>query len=464
MKKVILIMGAFICITAGSLQAQTETEIQELFLLLEQQRYTSLVNKVCVMREKEYYKNAFLDYCLAYGYCQLNRPKISAEWFDHILLNYNGFSSESRAELTRMKSSCQTQESASTVAGEMKNYLQAMNTDGFDGNQAGIESKMGIPSLTDRVAEIDFEHTTFDTKNRQFTQQQKAEASNYYRGLLNNSTYSCDSTEHLLVFYSGKAVGIKSQIRELEEYYQYYSQEFNLGESNRLITIFYCSDRSGFNYVADKIHRLDVPLSTYGYASSADLVLLSIANAAWLGAMKHELFHLMIRSFIGDIPAWLDEGIACYYESSDLNNNIATVNMRNYRTNIFRSLDMMRYETKDPLPVPTVEDFTNYNWQQFSGFPGDLMIKASINYSISYVFVKYLSDHNKLQTVVDAYRNRTFEAPQTSTGTEEELTILHVHSGKEILTEALGMDMVRIQSAFEAWCAENLRVNPYSQD
>ena len=461
MKTLILFLVAFLLINTGRLSAQTDTEVQELFMLLEQQRYTTLVNKVCIMRKKEYYKNAFLDYCLAYGYCQLNRPKLATEWFDHILVSYNGISSKGRAELKSMKSSCRNQETATTVAGDMISYLQAMNSDGFGGNQAGVESKMGIPSLTDRVLEIDFEHTTFDTKNRQFTQQQKSEAFNYYKELLNDDSYSCDSSKHLLVFYSKNAITIKSQIKELEEYYEYYCQEYNLGENNRLITIFYCTDRHDFEFVADKVHSIDVPRSTFGYASSTDLVLLSIANSVWLGAMKHELFHLMIRSFIGDIPAWLDEGIACYYESSGIKNNVATVNMRNYRTNIFRSLDIMRDEANDSLPIPTVDVFTNFSWQQFSGMQGDLMIKASINYSISYVFVKFLSDQKKLPDVVDAYRNRTFAEIQTEDDAGEKLTILHVRQSNEILTEALGMDMNQIQIAFEEWCIENLHRNPY---
>jgi hypothetical protein len=464
MKISILILAALLFANPGRLSAQTEPEIQELNMLLEQQRYTALVNKVCALRKKEYYKNAFLDYCLAYGYCQLNRPQLSTEWFDHLLVSYNGFSSEGRTELMRMRASCQTRESASSVAGDMINYLRAMNSEGFDGNQAGIESKMGIPSLTDRVSEIDFEHTTFDTKNRQFTQQQKSEAYEYYKELIQDESYSCDSSKHLLVFYSDNALKIKSHIREMEEYYQYYSREFNLGESNRLITVFYCTNRSGLNFIADKVHNIDVPNSTFGYASSADLVLLSIANSVWLGAMKHELFHLMIRSFIGDIPAWLDEGIACYYESSGLEDNVATVNMRNYRTNIFRSLDMMRDESKDNLPVPTIDNLTNYTWQQFSGLPGDLMIKASLNYSVSYVFVKFLSDQNKLRIVVDAFRNRTYTETQSEGDAGEELTILHVRPGDEILTAALGMDMDQIQIAFENWCLENLDLNPYKKD
>jgi hypothetical protein len=320
---------------------------------------------------------------------------------------------------------------------------------------------LGIPSLSDRVADVNFEHTTFDTKNRQFTQQQKAEASRYYKGVLDDESYNCDSTEHLLVFYSKNAVNIKKQIRELEQYYEYYCKEFNLGESNRLITMFYCSGRSDFNTVAGKVHNMNVPASTFGYASSSDLVLLSIANAVWLGAMKHELFHLMIRSFVGDIPAWLDEGIACYYESSEIKNNKATVNMRNYRTNIFTQLGYMRHEANDELPVPTVEQFTNYSWQQFSGAPGDLMIKASLNYSVSYVFIKFLSDNQKLLDVVRGFRNRTYEETINQNDGGELLTVMHIKPSNEILAEVMGMDMTTIQSAFEGWCSENLKVNPY---
>lgn len=464
MKKLTLVlMVAVVWPFTFTLHAQTEKEIGELFSLLQQERYVTLVNNVCAMRNKEYYKNAFMDYCLAYGYCQLGKRQTAAEWFDHLLDSYNSLSETKRKELTELSATCQNPDQVPASATDMISYLRTMNPEGFEGNQTGIDSKMGIPSLTDTVSDVDFEHATFDTYNRQFTQQQKSEACTYFQAILNDNSFYCDSTKHLLVFYSKNDLDIKNQIKELEEYYEYYSREYNLGESNRLITIFYCSGRSSFNSVAGKVHHLNVPGSTFGYASSADLVMLGIASAAWLGAMKHELFHLMIRSFVGDIPAWLDEGIASYYESSSLKDDHVKVNMRNYRTNIFHDLPTMRDESRDKLAVPTVEQFTNYNWQQYSGKTGDLMIKASLNYSISYVFVMFLNDKGKLLQVVDAFRNRTFQETQTAGNGGEALTILHVRPSNEILTGVMGMDMNQIQVAFEDWCKANpdLRVNPY---
>ena len=65
MKKLIF---SFVCTLwfAGNFFAQAQTE-DELVALLNNGKYKELVNKVCALREKEYYKNAFMDYCLAYG-------------------------------------------------------------------------------------------------------------------------------------------------------------------------------------------------------------------------------------------------------------------------------------------------------------------------------------------------------------------------------------------------------------
>jgi hypothetical protein len=467
MKKIIVVViVAALCPFSGILNAQTQQEIQEIYFLLGQQRYISLVNMVCDMREKEYYKNAFMDYCLAYSYCQLGRPQISTEWFDHLINNYNSLSSVKRQELKQLKITCQNPPgiapSAADKANNMTSYLNAMNPDGFEDKQAGFEGKMGIPNLEERVTEMDFEHAVFDAKNRQFTQQQKSEAYNYYyHRVLNDNSFRCDSTKHLFIFYSKDAMGIKHQILELENYYEYYRRIFNLGESNRMITIFYCLDRTNFDNVALKVHNITVPESTYGYASSSDLVMVGIASPTWLGAMKHELFHIMIRSFIGDIPAWLDEGIACCYESSSLQDDRVKVNMKNYRTDLLEKLKHLKQMTGINLQLSTVEEFTNFSWQQFSGNPGDLKIHASINYSISFIFVKFLMDSNKLPQVVSAFRNRSIKQIQTPSDVSESYTILRVRPSNEILTEIMLMDMNQIQSSFAIYCKNILHLNPY---
>jgi hypothetical protein len=468
MKRIVLLVlitlwGAI----SGIIHAQTEQEIEEISTLLKQGEYSLLVNKVCSMRENEYYKNAFMDYCLAFSYCQLGYNQISAEWFDHLMDNYNSISSAKRQELNQLKAKCQNltepKSTAADNAEDMFKFLTAMNPEGYDNLQAGIEihQKMGIPNVKERVAEVDYEHAIFNAKNPQFTQRQKSEAYNYYQGLQGLNSLKCDSTRHLLFLYPPDTRSVRSQTSKLEDYYEYYRRSFDLGESNRLITVFYCEHRSTLDTIARKVHNINVPESTYGYASSSDLVMLGIASPAWLGAMKHELFHLMIRSFIGDIPAWLDEGIACCYESSSLMNNQVKVNMDNYRTELLRELNMMRYSARDSLPLPTVELLTNFNWQRFSGNPGDLKIKASINYSLSFVFVKFLMDNGILPQMVYAFRNRSIKQMQIPVNGGESLTILQLQSSNEILTRIMHTDMNQLQSYFENYCKKILRLNPY---
>jgi hypothetical protein len=188
--------------------------------------------------------------------------------------------------------------------------------------------------------------------------------------------------------------------------------------------------------------------------------MLGIANTAWLGAMKHELFHLMIRSFIGDIPPWLDEGTACYFESSNLKSDTITTNLTksNYRINLLywgtrdTRFDLPELRGQD-LKIPSIVQLTNYNWQEFSGKPGDLMIKASFKQSLSYAFVSYLQDRNLLSKTIEAFRNRSFrETP--SVNETEDLIILHLRTIDELLSNITGMSAMEIQVAFDKWCKE----------
>jgi hypothetical protein len=438
---------------AGILFAQPQIE-DELFGLLNDGRYKELVNKVCALREKEYYKNAFMDYCLAYGYCQLKEPSVSGEWFNHILNSYNSLSTRKRAELRELKQSCTSTGSSPQSASALLGFLRDMSTDGFEGNRAGIESKMGIPSLSDTVAEFDFEHLTFDTQKRRFTLQQKAEALVYYQNLIVNSGMKADTTTHFLVFFPDNASAVLAQMAELEKYYAYYSSLFNLEESNRLITIFYCTSRNNFNDVAKQVHNMPVPRSTFGYASSIDLVMLGIASSAWLGAMKHELFHLMIRSFVGDIPAWLDEGTACFFEASTLTDTVKTnLTQSNYRISLlYNGVGAGRSEIThyagEEIKIPPIKDVINYSWQEFSGKPGDKMIKASFNQSLSYAFVGYLVERNLLTKTMSAFRNRSYKESAETEG----VTILHIRATDELITDVTRMNDAELQADFDKWC------------
>ncbi|MBS0000894.1 MAG: hypothetical protein KFF73_18065 [Cyclobacteriaceae bacterium] len=458
----IILLGSLMLNTA---YGQNQQEIDQLLAYLQEGKYVELVNKVGAMRQKAYYKNAFMDYCLAYGYCRLQMPEMSREWFTHIMKSYNTINVEKERELLQLREECSSRQVDLNPTFTMVNYLSSMSNDAFEGNTAGIESKMGIPNVRERVSEIDFEHARFDVSNRQFTLPEKTAAWNYYQNLLGSETNldRYDTTEHMLIIYSSESGNIKNQIQELERYYQYYNQRFALGGSNRLITVFYYNNRSEFNRGSLKLHNITVPGSTFGYTSSADLILTGIASRSWLGALKHELFHLMVRSSIGDVPPWMDEGIACLFESSSLmENETASFNLRNYRTSLLDNLKLIRAESNHPLPVPSVQELINFSWLDFSGRPGDLTMKASINYSISYVFSKYLLDKGKLEIIINAYRNRTYQEILNATEFRDNpLKVIHIKPADLLMEESMNMNLGEIQQEFENWCLSNLGVNPY---
>ena len=187
--------------------------------------------------------------------------------------------------------------------------------------------------------------------------------------------------------------------------------------------------------------------------------MLGIANAAWLGAMKHELFHLMIRSIIGDIPAWLDEGTACFFESSSLKKEAVTNNLSwsNYRLRLLNNTNEIKYQIKsnqkEEFIIPSLQQLTNYNWEEFSGRKGDLMIKASYNQSLSFAFVSYLNERKLLDKTMEAFRNRSFI--ETPSGIETEgLVMLHIRPTDELLMNVTGMSLIEIQTDFDKWCKQ----------
>ncbi|MFW5835155.1 MAG: SH3 domain-containing protein, partial [Pseudomonadota bacterium] len=61
-------------------------------------------------------------------------------------------------------------------------------------------------------------------------------------------------------------------------------------------------------------HGLDVSSATIGYAFVEDASITAAVPSTGAGTVLHELFHLLVRSNFGDVPQWLDEGIAGLYE------------------------------------------------------------------------------------------------------------------------------------------------------
>jgi hypothetical protein len=188
--------------------------------------------------------------------------------------------------------------------------------------------------------------------------------------------------------------------------------------------------------VAAFVHRIDIPSYLYGYSCLADLSLLGNSSETGLGTIKHEMFHLIIRTDLGDIPGWLDEGIACMYEESHWEGKILTYDSKVWRTRV------LEQSSKNGNPLPLLSTLINNNWDEFSQDSTTTAGELSVNYAIAKHFAMFLESTKQLPKVVDAFRNRKNVLIDT---------VSIDLSSVQILEYALGKSLPEIQKDFDKW-------------
>ena len=156
---------------------------------------------------------------------------------------------------------------------------------------------------------------------------------------VDSSLWQTEKSQHFIIYFQEDTGGfVKELINQAENYY------------NSIV------DELGFRRF--DFWSWDNRAKIYLYKSNSDYIK-DTQRAAWSGAMvsiktrtiktyigqnnffdsilPHEMTHIIFREFIGergDLPLWLDEGIACSQEKSSLANRMGTaksiINQNNY--------------------------------------------------------------------------------------------------------------------------------------
>jgi len=115
-------------------------------------------------------------------------------------------------------------------------------------------------------------------------------------------------------------------------------------------------DQKSLQTIALKVHGIDVGKATLGYSLLSDLSLLGIADPDHIGTLYHELFHLIVRTDAGDIPAWLDEGLASLYSVYKWNRDTLKGSASTWRIMQLNS----RYLEATGISVPVLKQLISY--------------------------------------------------------------------------------------------------------
>jgi hypothetical protein len=103
----------------------------------------------------------------------------------------------------------------------------------------------------------------------------------------------------------------------MNAYLDFLEKQYGVIRPETYMTVYLVANNSQLRKIANKNHNLDVSATTLGYHYPHDQSVVAVESGTLTGTLQHELFHMLVRSNFGDVPLWLDEGIAELYEQTN---------------------------------------------------------------------------------------------------------------------------------------------------
>ncbi len=219
----------------------------------------------------------------------------------------------------------------------------------------------------------------------------------------------------------------------LERYLQFFVSEYGMRRPPSLVTVYFAADRSQLRNLARRLHGIDLAPGSIGYSFPADQSMVGWADGKAYGTFAHELFHVMVRGNFGDIPPFLDEGMAALYEVSRFERDRA-VGVPNWRGALLRKYWAER---------PRIRELVQMNRSAFDDVAGPsegpgVGGKQAANHATARYFMLYLQDRGELLPVYKAFRNRKVnDRPATQ--------------GVALLESVLGRSLDAVDAEFAEW-------------
>ena len=207
--------------------------------------------------------------------------------------------------------------------------------------------------------------------------------------------------EQRAIHMSTDASDLRHVGEDLEKYLRFFASEYGMLPPSHLITVYFARNVSDLQSLARKLHGIQLAPGSIGYSFPADQSMAGWADGSSYGTFAHELFHVMVRNNFGDIPPWLDEGMASLYEVSRLEDGRA-VGVDNWRREILRD----HWATR-----PSLAKLVQMNRSAFDEVEGrsDRFLAGenqAVNHATARYFMLYLQQRGKLKAVYKAFINR----------------------------------------------------------
>lgn len=451
MRSIILLIACLPVFT-GQLAAQKKVNRQYFISLLNAGEYDKVFDSAVRLRKEVYGKNAIVDYFIAKSLCLDGYKEKSAFCFNCIIKNFK-LSGSKKSFIQQEIITCTTTPDAEEtlpVAGNPDfSYINNVSLP-----EASVGGKMGkVYDCFSKYQTIDLSSMVpqEELESRLFAINQKKKAVEKISSLLDNH-YKID-TGGRYIFVTLKKYPLDSvsiATESLEQAYHFFVNYYGLRAPDKLLTVYIMPDQPALRQTASLVHGIQLPDPNIGYSNLSDLSLLGLGEATQLGTMYHELFHLTIRTDLGDIPAFIDEGLASLYSVSHWENGKLIGDDHPWR---LYDLSAAKNARHPPLQIPLLEDLINYSWDEFDGLESKNVCQVAVNYALSNFVMIYLQEKKLLQELVTAFKNRPF-VPEDTSKTKTNL---------QIFEEVVKDSIQNFSLQFNAWFSKLYNFNLYKE-
>ena len=199
----------------------------------------------------------------------------------------------------------------------------------------------------------------------------------------------------------------------LERVLQFFTLQYKMPAPSYLITIYLVPNTWELTKLAEKLHGIRVSEASIGYSFREDLSIIGMIprDDTYVGTLAHELFHLMVRNNFGDIPPWMDEGMAALYEVHQITGD-SVIGLPNWRGDVLERF----WNERPPIDKLVKMDWRSLDAADFGGEQREKL--QATNHATARYFMLYLQENKKLTEVYEAFRNRKVEEMQKDPGTD----------------------------------------------
>ncbi len=429
MKRLMILIVTCLCLQSQMVWGMELEDIRELWL---QENYSQVISELLQFRDEDFGKTVEVDYMLATSFCRHPGDADLGRAFLLNILHVYELSNENREAINNEMEHCPEQLEPIQLA-----FLSSRSTGGGD---AGVRGKMFYfvdgpnRAIGGDPLESHTELSGVELESRKIMRGQSHAAANAMAARLTKIGYhsKIHVSEHFAI---GSLSGhtpeeMKEVARLLERALGFFVTQYSVRIPDRYISIYLVPDGWQLQRIGAKLHGLDVASGTIGYSFREDLSVSAVVRGAHAGTLKHELTHLLVRSNFGDIPPWLDEGLAALYEVSRQEDDYLR-GLPNWRAEVLK-----RFWHDQP----TVTDLMTMNWKQFDVHGGD-MKRQAVHHALSRYWVLFLQNHGYLADVYTTYRKRQIQHTVANP----------INDAGRLVYEATGKYLPTLQVEFVKW-------------